>query len=227
VRLLLDGVVRPLGPFDLAIDARVERRATVVVGPSGSGKTSLLETIAGLALPTAGRIVLDDRALDDVARGSHLPARARNVGYVPQDGALFPHRSVAWNLEFPERARRRDPERRRDPDRRRRLIETLELQPLLDRDVGGLSGGERRRVALARALVGAPELLLLDEPLTGLDRRLAARALEEIRRPIEELDVPLLYVTHRAEEAIAIGEEALLLERGRIVAVGPPADILD
>ena len=227
MRLRLDGVVRPLGPFDLAVDARVERRATVVVGPSGSGKTSLLETIAGLARPTAGRIVLDERVLDDVARKVHLPARARNVGYVPQDGALFPHRSVAWNLEFPERARRRDPERRRDPDRRRRLIETLELEPLLDRDVGALSGGERRRVALARALVGAPDLLLLDEPLTGLDRRLAVRALEEIRRPIEELDVPLLYVTHRAEEAVAIGEEALLLERGRIVAVGPPAEILD
>jgi len=227
LRLLLSGVERPLGPFALAIDARIERRATVLFGPSGSGKTSLLETIAGLARPTAGRIVLDERTLDDVARRVHLPPRARNVGYVPQDGALFPHRSVAWNLEFPERARRADPTRRRDPDRRLRLIETLELAPLLGRDVGALSGGERRRVALARALVGAPDLLLLDEPLNGLDRRLAARALEEIRRPLEELDVPLLYVTHRAEEAIAIGEEALLVERGRIVATGRPEQILD
>ena len=222
MRLVVSGLVRPLGPFDLQIDARIERRATVVVGPSGSGKTSLLETIAGLARPSAGRIALGARILVDVAAGVDLPARRRGIGYVPQDGALFPHRSVAWNLDFPERARGR-----RDPERRRRLIETLELEPLLGRGVGALSGGERRRVALARALLGAPELLLLDEPLTGLDRRLALRALEEIRRPLEQLDVPLLYVTHRVEEALAIGEEAILLDRGRVVACGPPAEILD
>jgi molybdate transport system ATP-binding protein len=222
LRLLLEGVRRPLARFELAIDVALERAATVLFGPSGSGKTALLELIAGLATPRAGRISLDGEPLVDVERHLVLPARRRRVGYVPQDGALFPHLSVAENLEYALLARRVA-----DRASLARAIEALELQPLLARSVANLSGGERRRVAIGRALVATPRLLLLDEPLAGLDRRRAARALDDVRRVHRELGVPLVYVTHQRDEALEIGEEALVLDEGRLVARGAPADVLD
>jgi molybdate transport system ATP-binding protein len=222
MKLELAGLRRPLADFELAVDAALERPATVLFGPSGAGKTALLELIAGLERPSAGRIVLDGRALFDAGRGIDLPARARGVGYVPQDGALFPHLSVAANLEYALAARRLT-----DRATLERAIAALELASLLERSPRTLSGGERRRVALGRALVAAPALLLLDEPLAGLDRRRAERALADIRRVHAELGVPLLYVTHQRAEALAIGDEALVLDQGRIVARGAPAAVLD
>ena len=189
----------PLARFTLEVRCALEEKVTAIVGPSGSGKTSLLESIAGLRPAARGRIAIDG---DDV---SGLPPERRRVGYVPQDIALFPHLDVRGNLTFGGRARFDD------------VVGILELAPLLDRAVASLSGGERQRVALGRALMTAPRLLLLDEPLAAVDQALRERVLEFLRR-VRDLGVPIIYVTHLPFEAMALAAWSVTLEKGKIVA---------
>jgi len=173
----------------------------------------LLDLIAGLRNPTSALIQLEERVLTDTARGLALPPRAREIGYVPQDLALFPHLPVQKNLLYGCKAA---------PPRRslfsyEHVAEVLEIEPLGRRSVTELSGGEKQRVALARALLTSPKLLLLDEPLSGLDAALKAKIMGYLARVRDEFRVPMLYVSHDRREIQALCEEVVALERGRVV----------
>ncbi len=219
--LSLEGLRLPLTPFALELDATLSAHVTAVFGPSGAGKTSLLEAVAGLRHPERGRIVLSGRVLDDAARGVRVPPRQRAVGYVTQDDSLFPHLSVAGNLRYGAgRGLAERPALAED-----RVVDVLGLSLLLDRRPSTLSGGERRRVALGRALLSAPEILLLDEPLSGLDRVLKDRVLEHLLKVKAAFPLPVLYVTHEAAEVVALADEVVILESGRVAALGPPGEI--
>ena len=206
--------------FRLDVDAAWDDRVAVIFGPSGSGKTTLFEAVLGLHPRARSRIRLGGAWLEDPGRGLRLPVEARALGWVPQDPTLFPHLSVAANLRF---ARGR---RSASGDDLERAIGVLEIHDLLDRRVHELSGGERRRVAIARALASRPRALLMDEPLAGLDLPLRARVLPYLLRVRDELDLPILYITHDPDEAILVGGTALVLDAGRVVASGSPREVL-
>lgn len=221
MKLLLRDVRLPLARFALEAEAEITAGVTALYGPSGSGKTSMLDLIAGLRRPVSAYVELNGRVLTDTSRGIRVPARERRVGYVPQDGALFPHLSVRGNLLYGFKGE----EAAGKLFGLDHVIEVLEIGAHLDRGVGNLSGGEKQRVALARALLSSPELLLLDEPLAGLDPSLKERVLGHLRKVRGEFGVPMLYVTHSAEEVFAICEEVLLLEKGKIAGRGRPGDL--
>jgi molybdate transport system ATP-binding protein len=204
------------GEFTLDIADRSRVEVLGLFGPSGAGKTTLLEAIAGLRQPAAGEIVVAGVTLFSSQRGIDLPPRERRVGYVPQDGLLFPHLTVRGNVLFGAR---------QGPARLEAVAEMLEIAPLLSRRVHGLSGGERQRVALARALMTSPTLLLLDEPLAAVDRARRERILPYLLRIRRELHVPLVYVTHDAAELSQIADRVVLIEAGRLVAAGAPQDV--
>lgn len=222
MRLDLRDIRLPLAPFTLEVDTTVTAEVTALFGPSGSGKTSLLDLIAGLRRAPSARIELDGRVLTDTRSRREVPARDRRIGYVPQDGALFPHLSVRQNLLYGAKKDRPAG----DPFTFEHVAGILEIEPFVDRGVGQLSGGERQRVALARALLSSPELLLLDEPLVGLDRPLRERVLVYLQRARDELGVPMIYVTHQPDEVLALCEEVLLLDGGRITGRGAPGEVL-
>jgi molybdate transport system ATP-binding protein len=207
----------PLQPFELALDFESDARTLGIFGPSGSGKTSVLEALAGWRRPTSGRLRVGDRVLYDSAARVDLPPEQRGVGYVPQEGLLFPHWSVERNLRAGLRV---------DAAHYERTVATLELAPLLARDPATLSGGERQRVALARALVSGPRLLLLDEPLASLDLELRRRILPYLLRVRAEFDVPMVFVSHESTEVQALCDEVAVLRAGRVVARGAPAEVL-
>lgn len=218
MRLVLRQVRLPLDQFDLEIDVEITQDVTALFGPSGAGKTTLLDLIAGLRRPASARIELDGRVLTDTVEQRMVPPRDRRIGYVPQDGALFPHLSVRGNLLF-GRKREADPGHDFSLDQ---VVGVLDLEPFLGRRIGTLSGGEKQRVALGRALLSSPRLLLLDEPLAALDDELKGRVLAYLRRVRDELKVPMLYVSHARGEVVALCQEALILERGRLTARGEP-----
>lgn len=203
-------------------------------GPSGSGKTTLLEAIAGLRRPQRGEIRIADRVLYSSSSGIDLPPQERRVGYVPQDGLLFPHLDVKGNVQFGRRQTasrdfaRDSPEQGRRADGRRfsSLVDLLELKELLDRRVRNLSGGEKQRVAIARALMTEPSILLLDEPLAAVDRERREQLMPYLLRIRRDLHVPMLYVTHDAEELRSIADRVIVLNAGRVVAVGAPATVI-
>jgi molybdate transport system ATP-binding protein len=210
-----------VGAFALDVDAVFQERVAVIVGPSGSGKSTLLAAILGLEPRLRGAVCIAGEWLEDTARGLRLAPERRRLGWVPQAPTLFPHLDVAGNVRFGLR-------RGGDAGERllARAIDVLELEPLLARPVESLSGGEAQRVALARALASAPRALLLDEPLASLDVPLRARSLAHLLRVRDELDLPMLWVTHDPDEAMCAGERALVFDRGRVVATGPPRDVL-
>jgi molybdate transport system ATP-binding protein len=222
VTLSLESLRLPLAPFALELDAALSAHVTAVFGPSGAGKTSLLEAVAGLRHPEKGRIVLAGRVLDDAAAGVRVPPRHRAVGYVTQDDSLFPHLSVAGNLRYGAgRGAARKAALGED-----RIVDTLGLATLLERRPSTLSGGEKRRVALGRALLSAPDILLLDEPLSGLDRPLKERVLEHLLKVKAAFALPIIYVTHEPSEVVALADEVVVLDAGHLAARGAPADVL-
>ncbi len=188
-----------------------------VLGPSGSGKTTLLRVVAGLQAPDAGRVLLDGA---DLAR---TPPHLRGIGLVFQDHALFPHRDVAGNVSFGLRMRGDPPER--SAARPTELLALVGLAGLEHRSVGSLSGGEQQRVALARALAPEPRILLLDEPLGSLDRRLRDRLLEDLGRLFDEVGVTAMYVTHDQTEAFSLGDRVAVMRAGRVVQVATPDEL--
>jgi molybdate transport system ATP-binding protein len=223
VRLVLRQVRLPLAHFDLEVDVEIAEDVTALFGPSGAGKTTLLDLIAGLRRPASAHIELDGQVLTDTAAGREVPPRDRRIGYVPQDGALFPHLSVRGNLLYGRKRNVAD-----EPAFSvERVVGLLDLEPLLDRGIATLSGGEKQRVALGRALLSAPRLLLLDEPLAALHGELKARVLAYLQRVRDELRVPMLYVSHATEEVVTLCREVLILERGHLVARGAPRKLFD
>jgi len=210
-----------LEQFTLKIDVDLQRERTGIFGPSGAGKTSLLESIAGLRTPQTAMISLDGRLYENTEQNYSLPVRLRKIGYVPQDDSLFPHLSVRRNLLYGI-----DGNAKHDTFSFDHVLTFLEIGPLLDRDVRSLSRGENQRIVIARALLSAPRLLLLDEPLTALDARLKNAILEQLRSLHDEFGIPMMYVTHDPAEAIKICEEVLMLESGKITARGHPGQLL-
>ena len=215
VPMVLDFMLRQ-GVFTLEVHERFEARAVAVFGPSGAGKTTVLESIAGLRRPISGRIEVNGHVLFDSERHIDCAVPSRRVGYVPQDVALFPHMNVRRNIAYGGDRGGSVP-----PDK---VIEALEIEPLVDRDVAELSGGECQRVAIARALMSGPELLLLDEPLSSMDQTLRDKILPYLERVRDELATPLLYVSHSEAEVQRVADHVITLERGRVVQSRIPAD---
>lgn len=243
------------GAFTLDIADAASVEVLGLFGPSGSGKTSLLEVIAGLRSPTRGDVRVADQCLLDTRRGIDVPVHQRRVGYVPQDVALFPHLDVRRNVMY-GRQRTADGRRGSAPGTERSgphvalriqqpgsdpvpatrhsalddlspITSTLEITHLMDRRIDQLSGGERQRVAIARALVSAPRLLLLDEPLTAVDRGRKDRILPYLLRIRRELHVPMVYVTHDVREMAEIADRVIRLDEGRVAQAGTPASVLE
>jgi len=210
-------------PFVLDVQASFAPGFTVLFGPSGAGKSTLLDCIAGLQRPDAGEIRLEQDVLFDAARRIDLSPQRRDLAYVFQSLALFPHLSVGENIRF-GLAELAVAEQRR---RTEQIAVAFHIAKLLPRRPGELSGGEKQRVALARALVTRPGILLLDEPLTGLDAGLRRSILEDLRAWNDANSIPILYVTHNREEVDAIGEQVLTLAGGRVQESGAPRAVLD
>ncbi|SPJ24961.1 molybdenum ABC transporter ATP-binding protein [Palleronia abyssalis] len=208
---------RPGFTLDIGFDA--PGGLTVLFGRSGSGKTSVIDAVAGLARPDAGRIVLQGRVLFDSAAREDLPPERRGLGYIFQEGRLFPHMTVRQNLGYGRRfaARRMD----LSP-----VVEMLGIGHLLDRRPGALSGGEKQRVAIGRALLSDPRMLLADEPMAALDAARKAEILPYFERLRDETDVPILYVSHDAAEVARLATTVVAVEDGRVARIGPAAEVL-
>ncbi|HED66353.1 MAG TPA: ATP-binding cassette domain-containing protein [Planctomycetes bacterium] len=207
------------GGFELQAAARWESPCAALFGASGAGKSTVLEAIAGLRPGVRGSVELDGTRVD------RLPAHRRCIGWVPQDSALFPHKSVRENLLFGDHGRGATGEASVRERRFDEVVETLELEPLLERSAADLSGGERQRVAIGRALLPAPRLLLLDEPLASLDRPLRARLVPYLRDIPERMGIPVFLVSHDPLEVSALAQEVFVIEAGRIVTSGAPASV--
>jgi molybdate transport system ATP-binding protein len=208
--------------FSLDLQFTAPDGFTILFGPSGAGKTTLLNCVAGLETPDAGRIAIGERALFDSAAKANVPVVRRNVGYVLQDLALFPHLSAQQNGEYGLTGLPR-------PIRKQRvaaMLKEFRIEHLASRRPAEISGGERQRVALARSLVTDPCVLLLDEPLAALDTPTKSKILDDLRRWNEAHQIPILYVTHSREEVMALGERVLVIEAGRIIAAGTPHEVL-
>jgi molybdate transport system ATP-binding protein len=210
-------VEKRLGAFALHAAFSGEAAVTALFGRSGCGKSTILNLAAGLLRPDRGRIAIGERVLFDSAAGIDLPAGERRIGYVFQDGLLLPHLSVGQNLVY-GRFFTPPAERWADFDK---IVALLDLAPLLERRPHRLSGGEKQRVAIGRALLASPRLLLMDEPLASLDAGRRGEILYYIERLRDEVRVPILYVSHEIEEVVRLAEHMVLLSEGKVAAAGP------
>jgi molybdate transport system ATP-binding protein len=208
--------------FLLEIEFRTAPGITILFGPSGAGKTTLLDCVAGLAKPDSGRIAIGDRVWFDSAQHTDVPVANRRVGYVFQNLALFPHLTVEQNVQYglghlppPERAAQASA-----------ILQAFRIPHLAPRYPREISGGESQRAALARTLVTAPAVLLLDEPLAALDAATKSKIIDDLRQWNQVHRVPILYVTHSREEVFALGEHVIVLDSGRIVTQGTPHDVI-
>ena len=215
------------GAFRLQGSFRSDGRLTALFGRSGSGKTTLVNVIAGLIRPGRGRIAVDGATLLDTQAGVFVPKHRRRIGYVFQEGRLFPHLSVRQNLLFGRWFAGRegfgDPDRASDFDA---VVALLGIGHLLRRRPAGLSGGEKQRVAIGRALLARPRLLLMDEPLASLDEARKAEILPLIERLRDEAAVPIVYVSHAVAEVARLATTVVVLEGGRVAAAGGAAEVL-
>jgi molybdate transport system ATP-binding protein len=210
--------------FELDVDLVIEPGITILFGPSGSGKSTTLQAIAGLCRPSAGRITLGDQVWFDAAGKIDVPAHRRQVAYVFQSLALFPHMTGAGNVAYA--IDRQVPHRER-MKRATELLERLGVGHLAHNRPRHYSGGEAQRVALARALAMKPRVMLLDEPFSALDRDLRVQLAGLVRGLVDELGIPLIQVTHNHGEARAMGDRVARIDKGRIVAFGPAEQVLD
>ncbi|MDA0798963.1 MAG: ATP-binding cassette domain-containing protein [Chloroflexi bacterium] len=209
------------GAFSLDASFQSDAGATAILGASGAGKTLTLRAIAGLQTPLEGKILQRGVTLYNSEQRIDLPARRRNVGYLFQDYALFPHLTVAENIAFGLKGREQADQR----ESVSRMVDLLRLHGLEDRHPAGLSGGERQRVALGRALAPHPDLLLLDEPFSALDAPNRDSLVEEFIALREAIDVPMILVTHDIGEAYALAEHLVVMGGGRVLQSGPRAEV--
>ena len=211
------------GDFALDIDLALPTRGvTALFGPSGSGKSTLLRCVAGLARAPGGYLEINGEVWQDAARGFFLPTHQRSLGYVFQEASLFPHLTVEGNLAY---GRKRAPAGARRVDQTH-ILELLGIGQLLRRRPERLSGGERQRVAIARALFAHPKILLLDEPLSALDHARKQEILPYLERLHDELEIPMLYVSHAPDEVARLADHLVVLEAGRVLASGPLQETL-
>lgn len=208
--------------FSLDVEFAAEPGITVLFGPSGSGKTTVLECVAGLQVPDQGEVCIGNRRLFDSRSCVNVSAAQRQLGYVFQDLALFPHLSVEHNVQYGlSRLSRKEQRLRSDA-----ILESFRIAALKRRRPGEISGGERQRVALARALVTDPCALLLDEPFSGLDAATKSKILDDLRNWNEARRVPILFVTHVQDEVFALGDRVIVLQDGRIFTSGTPHEVI-
>ncbi|PZL95394.1 molybdenum ABC transporter ATP-binding protein [Pantoea graminicola] len=202
------------GDHQLAVDLQIPARGiTAIFGVSGAGKTSLINAISGLTQPQHGRIQLKDRLLFDAEQQISLPPEKRRIGYVFQDARLFPHYRVRGNLQYGMA-----PGMKAQFDN---LVSLLGLEALLPRFPRSLSGGEKQRVAIGRALLTAPDMLLLDEPLASLDLPRKRELMPYLQKLAKQVDIPMLYVSHSLEEILQLADNVLVLDAGKVKAFGP------
>jgi molybdate transport system ATP-binding protein len=215
-------ITHRLGTFELDVAFRSGPGLTALFGPSGAGKTSVINIIAGLVRPQRARVAVDDAVLVDTDRRVFVPKHKRRIGYVFQEARLFPHLSVRHNLLFgrwfASRAGRRES--------RERIISLLGIEHLLDRRPSRLSGGEKQRVAIGRALLASPRLLLMDEPLASLDAQRKDEILPYVERLRDETRIPIIYVSHSLDEVARLATTMVLMSGGRVDAVGSVTEIL-
>ena len=210
------------GEFALDVDFDARAGFTILFGASGAGKTTLLDCVAGLARPDSGKIQVGRTTFFDSASKTSLAVAARNVGYVFQSLALFPHLSVEENIAYGLNSRPEDVRKAAIQS----ILEAFRIEGLRKRRPGEISGGERQRVALARSLVTDPCVLLLDEPLAALDVVTKSRIVDDLRAWNEAHRIPILYVTHSREEVFALGNRAVVLDGGRVAACGDPHEVM-
>jgi molybdate transport system ATP-binding protein len=215
-------VAHRLGAFTLELSFTSHGRLTAFFGQSGAGKTSLVNVIGGLIRPDRGLVAVDGTTLTDTAAGIFVPTHRRRVGYVFQEGRLFPHLTVRQNLLF-GRWFRPSEERKIELET---VLDLLGIGHLLHRRPGALSGGEKQRVAIGRALLASPRLLLMDEPLAALDEERKAEILPFIERLRDQADVPIIYVSHSLAEVSRLANSIVMLRNGRVLAAGDPAEVL-
>ncbi len=215
-------VKRRQGDFLVDMAFSAGKGVTALFGRSGSGKTSLISMVAGLSRPDHGHIAIDDRVLYDSAKGINLPPECRRIGYVFQEARLFPHLTVRGNLTY---GMNRVPKAERyvafDP-----VVDLLGIGHLLDRRPARLSGGEKQRVAIGRALLASPRILLMDEPLAALDTARKAELLPFIARLPHQFDIPILYVSHAMDEILRLADTLVLIDRGTVAAAGAVEDVM-
>ena len=211
-------VFKQLGDFAIAASFTSTGGVTGLFGASGAGKSSIINMIAGLLRPDRGVISIDGNVLDDVSAGIHVPAHRRRIGYVFQDARLLPHLSVRQNLDYGRRMNGLE----KDIAGQIRIVALLDLGELLERRPGKLSGGERQRVALGRALLAQPRLLLLDEPLASLDSNRKAEILPYLIRLRDETRIPMVYVSHDADELRQMASQIVVLRAGEVASISAP-----
>jgi molybdate transport system ATP-binding protein len=216
MNVLAVDVEKQLGAFKIAACFEAAAGVTALFGPSGAGKTTIVNMIAGLLTPDRGTIALDDTTLLDTKAGINVPPYRRGIGYVFQEGRLFPHLSVKQNLEYGRWMSGRP----RDAAEFEHIVALLDIGSLLDRRPRLLSGGERQRVAIGRALLMQPRLLLLDEPLASLDAGHKREIIPHLVRLRDNSGVPMVYVSHTAAELRQVATKVVRLDAGRVVAVG-------
>jgi len=209
-------VEKRLGDFFIKAQIEIPDGVAGLFGPSGAGKTTLVNMIAGLIAPDRGRIVVDHATLFDSTARIDVPVHRRRIGYVFQEGRLFPHFSVAGNLDYG----RRMSGLADDPAERQRVIDLLDIEHLTERRPGKLSGGERQRIAIGRALLMRPRLLLLDEPLASLDPARKREILPYLERLRDQGSVPMVYVSHHSGELRRLATSVVRIDAGHVVATG-------
>jgi molybdate transport system ATP-binding protein len=218
---LLVDVNHVQGSFKLEVDFESKGRLTAIFGASGSGKTTLVNVIAGLIRPQHARVIVAGTVLTDTEKGIAVPPHRRRIGYVFQDARLFPHLSVAGNLGYGEWFR---PAAERYASRAQ-ILDLLGIGHLLDRRPGDLSGGEKQRVAIGRALLASPRLLLMDEPLASLDQKRKDEIMPYLERLRDETGIPIVYVSHSVAEVMRLASDIAVLSEGRLLAFGPAGEI--
>ncbi|XHN44521.1 CysA protein [Lonepinella sp. MS14436] len=207
-------VSKRLGNFELQLNAQIpSQNVTALFGLSGSGKSTVINLISGLIHPDQGYIKLNEKILVDTAKGICLPPNKRQMGYVFQDGRLFPHYSVKGNLRYAMKAKSGKSAVEFD-----RIVQLLGIEHLLNRYPISLSGGEKQRVAIGRALLSQPEMLLMDEPLSALDLPRKQELLSYLENLAQQIAIPILYVTHSIDELTTLAEQVILIENGKMIA---------